>query len=328
MVFAVLGTFMALAGLATGSANLPLQEVWRALFHADGGAYEVIVLQVRLPQVITALTAGAGLAAAGLLMQTVFHNPLAGPGVLGLTGGASLGVAVVMLARPLWALLPLPQDLLVTAAALSGAMAVLLFITMADRRVGDGVTLLIFGLMVGYLCGALVSVLQAGSEAGALKGFVLWGLGSFAGMELARLPWLVVPVAIGLLLALTLVKPLNALLIGEDHARSMGVDVDRVRRRAIWTAGLLAGTVTAFCGPVAFLGLAVPHVGRAFLRSADHRLLMPGTMLLGAALAVACDLLVRGAWTGAVLPLNAVTSLMGVPVVLWVLLSGGKWARR
>src|SRR5690606_27262845 len=249
------------------------------------------VLQVRLPQVITALTAGAGLAAAGLLMQTVFLNPLAGPGVLGLTGGGSLGVAPVMLGQPLWALMPLPQDLLVTCAALSGAMAVLLFITMADRRVGDGVTLLIFGLMVGYLCGALVSVLQAGSEAGALKGFVLWGLGSFAGMELARLPWLVVPVAIGLLLALTMVKPLNALLIGEDHARSMGVDVDRVRRRAIWTAGLLAGTVTAFCGPIAFLGLAVPHVGRAFLRSADHRLLMPGTMLLGAALAVACDLI-------------------------------------
>src|SRR5690606_37805025 len=211
MVFAVLGTAMALAGLATGSAQLPLSGVWRALFHAEGGAYEVIVLQVRLPEVITALTAGAGLAAAGLLMQTVFLNPLAGPGVLGLTGGASLGVALVMLAQPLWALMPLPQDLLETCAALSGAMAVLHFITMADRRVGDGVTLLIFGLMVGCLCGALVSVLQAGSEAGALKGFVLWGLGSFAGMELARLPWLVVPVAIGLLLALTMVKPLNAL---------------------------------------------------------------------------------------------------------------------
>lgn len=323
-----LGAALAVIGLGTGSADLSLREVWRALFRADEGVAGTIILQVRLPQVITAIVAGAGLAAAGLLMQTIFHNPLAGPGVLGLTGGASLGVAMVVLARPLWAGLPLPQDLLVTLAAMGGAMAVLLFILLADRRVGDGVTLLIFGLMVGYLCNALVSVLQAGSEAGALKGFVLWGLGSFAGMDLSRLPWLMVPVAIGLLLALTLVKPLNALLIGEDHARSMGVDVERVRRRAIWTAGLLAGTVTAFCGPVAFLGLAVPHVGRALLRSTDHRLLMPGTILLGAALALGCDLVVRSGWTGAVLPLNAVTSLLGVPVVIWVLLRGGKWARR
>lgn len=323
-----LGAALAVIGLGTGSADLSLREVWRALFRADEGVAGSIILQVRLPQVITAIVAGAGLAAAGLLMQTIFHNPLAGPGVLGLTGGASLGVAMVVLARPLWAGLPLPQDLLVTLAAMGGAMAVLLFILLADRRVGDGVTLLIFGLMVGYLCNALVSVLQAGSEAGALKGFVLWGLGSFAGMDLSRLPWLMVPVAIGLLLALTLVKPLNALLIGEDHARSMGVDVERVRRRAIWTAGLLAGTVTAFCGPVAFLGLAVPHVGRALLRSTDHRLLMPGSILLGAALALGCDLVVRSGWTGAVLPLNAVTSLLGVPVVIWVLLRGGKWARR
>ncbi|MEO7081709.1 MAG: iron chelate uptake ABC transporter family permease subunit, partial [Flavobacteriales bacterium] len=154
------------------------------------------------------------------------------------------------------------------------------------------------------------------------------GMGSFAGMEPSRLPWIVVPVVIGLVLALSLVKPLNAMLIGDDHARTMGVDVDRVRRRSIWIAGLLAGTVTAFCGPIAFLGLAVPHVARAFLRSADHRLLMPGTILLGAALALVCDLIVRGAWTGVVLPLNAVTSLLGVPVVLWVLLSGKKWAKR
>lgn len=326
--FAAFGVLMALLGLATGSVNIPLRDVWHSLFQAGSGTYDVIVLQVRLPGIITAIAAGAGLAAAGLLMQTIFLNPLAGPGVLGLTGGASLGVALVMLAQPLWATTPLPQDLLITVTALAGAIAVLLLITFADRRVGDGITLLILGLMVGYLCTALVSVLQASSEARALKSFVLWGMGSFAGMELSRLPWIVVPVAIGLVLALTLVKPLNAMLIGDDHARTMGVDVDRVRRRSIWIAGLLAGTVTAFCGPIAFLGLAVPHVGRAFLRSADHRLLMPATILLGAALALVCDLIVRGAWTGVMLPLNAVTSLLGVPVVLWVLLSGKRWAKR
>lgn len=328
VVFAALGVLLALLGLAIGSVGVPLDAVWNALFHGGQGPYDVIVMQVRLPEVLTAVFAGAGLAAAGLLMQTIFHNPLAGPGVLGMTGGAALGVALVMLAQPLWAMLPLPQDLLVTAAALAGAIAVLLLIVAADRRVGDGITLLILGLMVGYLCSALVSVLQASSEARVLKGFVLWGMGSFAGMDLVRLPWLAVPVLIGLVLSVGLIKPLNAMLIGDDHARTMGVDVPRVRRRAIWATGLLAGSITAFCGPIAFLGLAVPHVARAFLRTADHRVLMPATILLGVVLALGCDLVVRGPGTEMMLPLNAVTSLLGAPVVLWVLLSGRKWARQ
>lgn len=326
--FALLGIVLAVAGLVSGSVKVPLHEVWNVLFHGGEGPFRTILLQVRVPGMVTAAAAGAGLAAAGLLMQTIFHNPLAGPGVLGITGGASLGVAVVMLAQPLWALMPAPGDLVTTVAALGGAIAVLLLIVAADRRIGDGVTLLVLGLMVGYLCSALLSVLQATSGAQVLKGFVLWGMGSFAGTERQRLPWLVVPVLVGVAASISLVKPLNAMLLGDEQARSMGVDVSRVRRYAIWTTGLLGGTITAFCGPVAFLGLAVPHVARAFLRTADHRLLMPATILLGATLALACDLVVRSAWAGMVLPLNAVTSLLGVPVVLWVLLSGGKWARQ
>ena len=327
VVFAAMGVLFAGFGLTNGSVNVPVSEVWNAFFRAGQGPYGVIVLNVRLPEVLTASAAGAGLATAGLLMQTVFRNPLAGPGVLGMTGGASLGVAMVMLARPLLSAVHVPQDLLVTAAALAGAIGVLLLIMAADRRVAGGATLLIMGLMVGYLCSSLVSILQVASEARSLKGFVLWGLGSFGGLDLYRIPWLLVPVALALVAAITLVKPLNALLLGEDQARSMGVDVVRVRRSAIWTTGVLAGTVTAFCGPIAFLGLAVPHVARAFLRSSDHRILMPGTILMGVALALGCDLFVRAGWTGGQLPLNAVTSLLGVPVVLWVLLSGRKWAR-
>lgn len=318
----------ALLGMALGSVPIPLRGVWDGLVGTADGPYALIMKQVRLPQVITAATAGAGLAAAGLLMQTFFHNPLAGPGVLGISGGASVGVAVVMLAQPVWGSLPLPQDLLVAVAALAGSLAVLALILAADRRVGDGVTLLIMGLMVGYLCTAVVSVLQAAGEARALKGFVLWGLGSFAGMQMSRIAWLAAPVLVGLLLAVSLVKPMNALLIGDENARTMGVDVPKVRRRAIWTTGLLAGVITAFCGPIAFLGLAVPHVARAMLRTADHRLLMPATILLGMTVALLCDLIVRSPWTGGQLPLNAVTSLMGAPVVLWVLLSGRKWNRR
>ncbi|MBP8824301.1 MAG: iron ABC transporter permease [Flavobacteriales bacterium] len=327
LLLLALGLVLALLGLAVGSVGVPLADVWNALVGNLSGPHQVIVVQVRLPQVITAAAAGAGLAAAGLLMQTVFHNPLAGPGVLGINGGAALGVAVVMLAQPVWALVPWAQDLLVLLAALVGAVAVLLLIIVADRRLGDGITLLILGLMVGYLASALVSILQVAGDARAVKGFVVWGMGSFAGMALPRLPWLLVPVGMGLLGSLSMMKPMNALLIGDDHARSLGVDVGRMRRRAIWTTGVLAATITACCGPIAFLGLAVPHVARALLRTADHRLLMPGTILLGSVLALVCDLVVRAPWPGAGLPLNAVTSLLGAPVVIWVLLTGGNWGR-
>ncbi|MBK9758893.1 MAG: iron ABC transporter permease [Flavobacteriales bacterium] len=319
---------LAMLGLAIGSVHVPIGEVWSALFHPDPqSTFTTIVRQVRLPQVITAATAGAGLAASGLLMQTLFRNPLAGPSVLGISSGASLGVALVMLSQPLWILLPIPRDLFVILASLAGAIAVLFLIVLADKRVGDGVTLLIIGLMVGYLCSAVISVLQSASAAQALKSYVLWGMGSFAAVDPRRIAWLVVPVMLGVVGSIALIKPLNALLLGDDYARSMGVPVDRTRRIAIWTTGLLAGTITAFCGPIAFLGLATPHVARMFVRTNDHAVLMPASILLGAVLALGCDLIVRASGTDVALPLNAVTSLLGAPVVLWVLLSGKHWAR-
>jgi iron complex transport system permease protein len=326
LVLACLALF--LAHLAMGSVEVPLSGVLDALLPgAAGGEHAVIVREIRLPQAITALVAGCGLAASGLMMQTLFRNPLAGPSVLGISSGAGLAVAVVMLAAPLLAWLPLPPYILLVAASMSGAMAVLLVILLADRRVGDGVTLLIIGLMIGYLCSALVSVLQVASPAAALKGFVLWGMGSFAGVTLAAMPWLVVPVVLGLAGALLLVKPLNALLLGEAYATTLGVHVPAARRRIMWITGILAGTITAFCGPIAFLGLATPHVARGLFRSSDHARLMPATILCGGVLALFCDLLVRLPAVGAALPLNAVTSLLGAPVVVWVLLSGKGWAR-
>ncbi len=323
LVFAAAGVLFALLGLAVGSVPLPLGEVVHALFEPSASSEStLIVRQVRLPEVITAALAGAGLAASGLIMQTLFRNPLAGPSVLGISSGSSLGVALVMLAAPLWSAVPVPRDLLVLLASLTGAVAVLLIIVLSDRRVGDGVTLLIIGLMIGYLCSAITSVLQSASMADALKGYVLWGMGSFSGVELARSGWLAAPVLVGLTLALMLIKPLNALLLGEDYARSLGVNVRRTHRIAIWTTGLLAGSITAFCGPVAFLGLATPHVARLFIRTSDHRTLLPASIVLGAALALGCDLLVRTGAPGRLVPLNAITSLLGAPVVLWVLLRG------
>lgn len=328
LLFAAAGILLGLLGLAVGSVSVPIGEVWNAFFEPDPASTSTaIIRQVRLPQVITAAIAGAGLAASGLVMQTIFRNPLAGPSVLGISSGASLGVALVLLASPLWSLLPIPREVLVIAASFAGAISVLLLIVLADRRVGDSVTLLIVGLMVGYLCSAIISVLQSASIAQALKNYVVWGMGTFSAVSPGRLLWLVVPVLLGLVAALALVKPLNALLLGDEYAASIGTNVKRVRRMAIWATGLLAGTITAFCGPVAFLGLATPHVARAFIRTNDHTALMPASLLLGAALAMGCDLLVRISSTEVSLPLNAVTSLLGAPVVLWVLLSGKHWAR-
>ncbi|HPF91533.1 MAG TPA: iron ABC transporter permease, partial [Flavobacteriales bacterium] len=273
-----------------------------------------------------AVLAGTGLSACGLLMQTLFRNPLAGPSVLGLSSGASLGVAVLMLARPLWAALWLPDEMAVVLGAFIGAMGVLLLIMLADRRMGDGTGLLIVGLMVGYLCGAVIDVLQVAGSEGALRGFVLWGMGSFQEVVGSKLGWMVIPVLLGLVVSLLLMKPLNAMLLGDAYARSLGIPVIGVRRTILWTAGVLAGTITAFCGPIAFLGLATPHVARALCRTSDHRVLLPTTIVMGGMLALLCGLLVK--WPGLEgLPLNAVTSLLGAPIVVWVLWSGERWAR-
>jgi iron complex transport system permease protein len=328
VLLAVLTAFLFLLDLAVGSVTIPLVSVWRALV---GGAvpdeaWRTIVLGVRLPEAVTAAVAGASLAASGLLMQTLFRNPLAGPSVLGITSGSGLGVALVMLAAPWWTGW-LPVHAALALAAFLGAMAMLLLILLADRRVGDGVTLLIVGLMAGYLCAAFVSVLELAASAQALKGFVNWGFGSFGQVSNARLPWLVAPCVAGLLAAFTLVKPLDALLLGDVYARSLGVPVKAVRRAVIVVTAVLAGTVTACCGPIAFLGLATPHVARGLWRSASHATLLPVTVLLGALLALLCDAVVRWSAPETALPLNAVTSMLGVPVVLWVLWKGQRWAR-
>lgn len=329
IVFALAALSLAFLGLMTGSTPVEPAAVWDALLQrGSANGPGIVVRQVRLPEVITAALAGSGLALGGTLMQAIFRNPLAGPGVLGINGGASLGVALVVLAQPLWAGLPVPTGFMATLAALLGALSVLALIMLADRRLGDAATLLIVGLMAGYLCSAIVGLLQASSDALALKGYVLWGLGSFAGTTWADLPWLAVPVLLSLVLTFPLAKPLNALVLGEEEAAALGVHVARVRRSAIVITGVLAGSITAWCGPIAFLGLVVPHLARAFLRTADHRVLLPGAVLLGASLALGCDVLIRSSAMMRGIPLNVVTSLLGVPVVLWVLLSGRNWQGR
>ncbi len=324
----IAGCLLFLLHLCIGPVRIAVPDVFAALFgSAENTSTSLIVRSVRLPEAITAALAGSGLAACGLLMQTLFRNPLAGPSVLGLSSGASLGVALLMLAVPIGGLSALAGVISLSVGAFVGSMAVLGLIMLADRRMGDGVALLIVGLMIGYLCSALISVFQVSSSAGALRGFVLWGMGSFTGVTPDRLAWLAGPVVLGLIGALWLVKSLNALMLGEAYAASSGVAVQPTRRWIMWITGLLASTVTAFCGPIAFLGLATPHVARGLCRSSDHTVLMPVTLLCGAVLALFCDLLIKLPGVGAGIPLNAVTSLLGAPVVAWVLWSGKRWAR-
>lgn len=327
LMLALLCALLFAVALLVGTVPIALVDVPAALFDPDGSISSRIVREVRLPGAVTALVAGMGLAVSGILMQTLFRNPLAGPSVLGISSGASLGVALVMLVQPLWSVLPIPRDLWLVLAAFMGGMGVLLLVLLADRRMGNAVSLLIIGLMIGHLCSALISVLQAAGSATALKGYVLWGMGSFSGVGSDRLFWLLVPVCSGVLGAFLLVKPLNALLLGPDQAATLGVSVHRSRRMIMIITGLLAGTVTAFCGPIAFLGLVTPHIARALFRTSDHHRLVPATALIGGALALFCEVLARLPLANGALPLNAVTSLLGAPVVVWILVGAQRWSR-
>lgn len=283
-----------------------------------------IVFKSRLPQTLTAVFAGSGLAICGLIMQTLFRNPLAGPSVLGITSGASLGVASVILVSGSLGLVftdfALDRSPIVLAVAgVIGAMAVLFIILAVSRVIKDHSTLLIVGLMLGYATSAVVSILTYYSEAEAIRSFVFWGLGSFSSTSLSHLPYLAVPVLLCVLASVLLIKPLNAMLLGEEMAQSLGINVKKSRQRMILVTGVTAGVITAFCGPVAFLGLAVPHLARMVFKTSEHRILISATVLAGIGVALACDLIARMPGLDTVLPLNVVTSLFGAPVVVWII---------
>ena len=328
---AALGVALAAAlalGLACGSVRIPLGETMATLFGRRdmNPVWREILWQLRLPRCLTACLAGAGLAVSGLLMQTLFRNPLAGPYSLGISAGATLGVALAVLAGAGATGLPglpglsrLGPQLGLAGSAVAGAAAVLLLVLAVARRVRSNTTLLILGLMFGQIAGGLVAVLQAFSDSESLRAFTFWGFGSYAGVTWEQLPAFAAATALGLLLAAFCAKPLNALLLGWTYARSLGVRAGRLRFALLAATSLLTGAVTAFCGPVAFLGLAVPHLCRGMFRSADHRVLMPACVLLGAALSLAADLASRLPGEGRVLPLNAVTALIGAPVVIGIL---------
>ena len=306
--------------LSLGAAKIPVGDILSILFGGEGAKeHWPTIIESRLAQSTTALLAGAGLAVCGLQMQTLFRNPLAGPSVLGVSSGASLGVALVVLAAGdvLLGDYGISGNLAIILSAVAGAALVLMGIIALAGKIKDNVTILIGGLMIGYTASAIVSVLMHYSEQDKIQQFVIWGFGSFSGVAYSQLKIFVLVVLVGLALNVLLVKSLNALLLGETYAGSMGMAVKRTRILIILTTGLLAGTITAFCGPIAFLGLAVPHLTRSLFNTSDHRILIPAVILTGTSLALICDLLSRYPVN---LPLNAVTSLIGAPVVIWIII--------
>ena len=299
-----------LLDLAVGAVNIPVRDVWAALTGGDcPPATKKIVLNIRLIKAVVALLAGASLSVSGLQMQTLFRNPLAGPYVLGISSGASLGVALVVLAG-------VGSSIGIAGAAWTGAATVLIVITAVGCRIKDIMVILILGMMFSSGVGAVVQILQYFSHEESLKAFVIWTMGSLGDVTLPQLTLLAPSVAVGLLLAVLTIKPLNLLLFGEEYAVTMGLDIRRSRGLLFLSTTLLAGTITAFCGPIGFIGLAIPHVTRMLFQNSDHRVLLPGTTLSGASILLLCDVISK-IFT---LPINAITALLGIPIVVWEVL--------
>lgn len=316
-VLSLLTAALFTADLLVGSVAVALRDIWAAL---TGGscdpAVRDIILKIRLLKAVTALFAGAALAASGLQMQTLFRNPLAGPYVLGISSGAGLGVALFLLGAPLLGVSAhsFVQSLGIAGAAWLGAALVLLIVMAVSRRIKDIMVILILGMMFGSGVSSMVEILQYLSSEAALKSFVIWTMGSLGDVTGGNLALMLPVITAGLVLSIAVIKPLNLLLLGENYARTMGLNVQRTRTLLFLSTVLLAGTVTAFCGPVGFIGLAVPHLARMLFASAAHRVLMPASMLSGAALLLVCDLISKSL----ALPINTVTALMGIPVVIVV----------
>ena len=309
-MLAALTLFLFLLDLAVGAVAVPLGDVWAALTGGDcPRATAKIILNIRLIKAVVALLAGAALSVSGLQMQTLFRNPLAGPYVLGISSGASLGVALVVLAG-------FGSSIGIAGAAWLGAALVLVVIAAVGHRIKDIMVILILGMMFSSGVGAIVHILQYLSKEESLKAFVIWTMGSLGDVTFDQLAVLVPSIIAGLLLAVVTIKPLNLLLFGEEYAVTMGLNIRRSRGLLFLSTTLLAGTVTAFCGPIGFIGLAMPHVTRMLFRNSDHRVLVPGTVLSGAAVLLLCDL-VSKMFT---LPINAITALLGIPIVVWVVL--------
>ena len=312
-----------IGNLIYGAVSIPVDEVFGILAGkgSQRESWNMIVLNSRLPQCITALLAGAGLAVSGLLLQTLFKNPLAGPSILGISDGANLGVAIVMLYAGGIAGGLGGGYVSMVLSALAGALAILSIIIWFSRKVKSNVMLLIIGIMIGYLASSVISILNYHAAADKVHQFVMWGMGDFTGVSVEKLPYFTFFTIAGLVYSLLLIKPLNALLLGEMYAANLGVKIKSARISILLCTGVLTATITAFCGPVSFIGLAVPHVARMLLGTSNHRHLVPVTILSGACIAMLCNMLTVVPGNNSLLPLNAVTPIIGAPIIIYVIIN-------
>ena len=310
--------------LLVGTIKIPPNEVFEILFSDYHGkeSWRFIILESRLPQAITAILCGGALSASGLMLQTAFKNPLAGPSIFGISGGAGLGVALVMLlfgGSVTTLSFSITGFMAILLAAFTGAMVVTGIIFLFSTLVRNNVMLLIIGIMIGYLSSSAISLLNFFATEEGVRSYMVWGMGSFGGVSLSQLPIFSSITIIGLIGACLLIKPLNALLLGERYAENLGINTNRVRNQLLLVTGLLTAITTAFCGPIAFIGLAVPHIARLFLHTDNHLQLLPITILTGAAIALLCNFLCYLPGSNGIIPLNAITPLIGAPVIIYVI---------
>jgi iron complex transport system permease protein len=314
--------------LFLGSVSIRPGEIIRAIFNNSDDTTRTILTQFRLPKAVTALFVGIALSISGLQMQTLFRNPMAGPYVLGLSSGASLGVAFVILG---FSADLSPESIkgfgnwAIAAASWTGAGLVMLLIMIISSRVKNIMTVLILGIMLSSAISAIVSIMQYFSNETMLKAYIIWTMGSLGNLTASQLNVMMLSVLAGVILSLISVKMLNAMLLGEDYARSIGLDVSKSRFVIIAGTSILAGTITAFCGPIGFIGIAVPHLARIIFRTSDHKILIPGTILAGAIIMLASDIIAQMPGSDNVLPVNSITALIGIPVVVWVILRDQKY---
>lgn len=329
VLLALLLVAVFLLQLFVGSVSIPFSDITNILIGngASNEAWKNIVLESRLPGALAAVFAGAGLSVSGLQMQTMFRNPVAGPYVLGISAGASLGVALLILASSAWGVnqsVHLYSAWSVILAAGAGALLIFFVNFFISLRLSDVVAILIIGLMIGGGISALIEIMQALSSNEALKRYVLWTFGSFRYINSTQVIYLMAAVSIGVTLSFLLSKQLNLLLLGDNYAISSGLDVQKTKVLIVFNTSLLAGSITAFCGPIGFVGLAVPHLSRSLFKTADHKILIPANVLLGSVICCLCNIISATPGTDYALPVNAITSLLGAPVVIWIILKQKK----
>lgn len=310
-----------------GAVKIPINSIIDIFSDNDevNESWEYIILQTRLPQALTAILCGGALAVSGLLLQTAFCNPLAGPSIFGINSGASLGVAFVMLlfgGSITAGAVSVTGFLAVLIAAFVGAVAVMAVLLFFSNLVNNNVMLLITGIMIGYISSSAISLLNFFATEEGVHSYMIWGLGNFGGVSMAQMPLFAAVTIVGLICALLLIKPLNAVLLGEQYAENLGINTIKLRNCLLLVTGLLTAVTTAYCGPIAFIGLAVPHIARMLLKTDNHRYLIPGTILSGAAISLLCNIICVLPGDNGIIPLNAVTPIMGAPVIIYVIIKG------